>query len=146
AGKITRHMILLRDKPNVLAVWMSTPSIFLTPSMVFKRIGQAQEKTITKIFISSSKPKNNMATGTITGGGIGRSISMMTSSPRWKALNSPMSKPNGIKMAAARKYPTRDLFRLVKICQGIWPDSTREKKELKILLNGGTMSGFTHPA
>ena len=53
-----------------------------TPSMVFSRIGQAQEKKITKIFISSPKPKNNIATGITTGGGTGRSISTITSKNR----------------------------------------------------------------
>ena len=33
---------------------------------------------MTKIFISSSNPKNNIAAGMTTGGGIGRSISTVT--------------------------------------------------------------------
>jgi hypothetical protein len=55
-----------------------------------------------KIFISSSKPKNNIATGMTTGGGIGRSISMITSSARRIPSKSPIKIPSGMKTAAAR--------------------------------------------
>ncbi len=63
-------------------MFKSTQSMPRTPSMVFKRIGQAQEKKMTKIFISSPKPKNNSATGITTGGGTGRSISTITAKSR----------------------------------------------------------------
>jgi hypothetical protein len=69
---------------------------------VFSRIGHAQEKKITKIFISSSNPKNNIAAGMTTGGGIGRSISMVTSSARRILSNSPMKIPSGMNRAAAK--------------------------------------------
>src|SRR6476646_2022367 len=79
AGRTTWLMVFARDKPKVRAVLSSTQSTLRTPSSVLSRIGQAQEKKITKIFISSSKPKKSIATGITTGGGTGRSISTVTS-------------------------------------------------------------------
>src|SRR5688572_5859842 len=82
AGKITCQIILPRDKPKVLAVFNSTQQTCRTPSIVLSRIGQANEKNITKIFNSSSSPKNSIATGITTGGGTGRNTSTTTSSTR----------------------------------------------------------------
>ncbi|MNC96566.1 hypothetical protein D3C83_139760 [compost metagenome] len=75
-------MVFTRDGPKVLAVFKSTQSTPRTPSRVLSKIGQAQEKKITKIFISSPRPKNSSATGITTGGGTGRSISTVTSKSR----------------------------------------------------------------
>src|ERR1044071_1682485 len=62
-GKTTWRIVFTRDKTKVRAVLSSTQSTLRTPSKVLSRIGQAQEKKITKIFIWSSKPKNSIATG-----------------------------------------------------------------------------------
>ena len=48
---------------------------------------------MTKIFISSSNPKNNIAAGMTTGGGIGRSISTVTSNARWILIKQPHEDP-----------------------------------------------------
>jgi hypothetical protein len=69
--------------------------------MVLSKMGQAQENRITKIFISSPKPKNNSATGITTGGGTGRSISMTTSNNRYSVGETPIKIPRGINNAAA---------------------------------------------
>ena len=87
-----------------------------------------------------------MATGIITGGGIGRSISTITASASYNRSKHPIKIPMGTHTSAAKRYPAAARFRLARIGRGIWPDHTSEPNDGRILLSGGTMSGLTRPA